>query len=60
MAIKSNGFFRSAYNALIEARQRQASHYVNGALMMLDDETLKLHGYSRDELRASHTRRFFS
>lgn len=47
------GFFRSALNSLIEARARQANHYVNGALLMLDDETLAKNGYSRETLRRS-------
>jgi len=45
------GFFRSAFNAFLAARERQADRYVNGALLMLDDETLKAHGYTRAELR---------
>ena len=45
------GFFRSALDAFIAARQRWANSYVNGALLMLDDETLKAHGYNRAELR---------
>lgn len=45
------GFFRSAMDALVEARARQATRYVNGALLMLDDETLKAHGYTREQLR---------
>lgn len=44
-------FFRSAIDALVDARTRQASRYVNGALLMLDDETLKAHGYTREQLR---------
>ncbi len=44
------GFFRNAMDALVEARQRQANRYVNSALLMLDDETLKAHGYTRAEL----------
>jgi len=51
VATRTNGFFRSAFKALIAARERQASSYVNGALLMLDDETLKAHGYSRADLR---------
>ena len=46
-----NGFFRNAVDALVEARQRQVNRYVNGALLMLDDETLKSHGYDRNELK---------
>ena len=45
-----NGFFRSALNAFVEARQREAERYVNGVLLSLDDETLKSHGYNRAEL----------
>jgi hypothetical protein len=44
------GFFRSAMDALVEARTRQADRYVNGALLMLDDETLRAHGYNREDL----------
>ncbi|MET0170687.1 MAG: hypothetical protein ABW191_09955 [Aliihoeflea sp.] len=44
------GFFRNAMNALVEARTRQADRYVNGALLMLDDETLRAHGYKREDL----------
>jgi hypothetical protein len=47
------GIFRSALNSLIEARARQATHYVNGALLMLDDETLAKNGYDRESLRRS-------
>ncbi|TWH01052.1 hypothetical protein L598_000100000330 [Mesorhizobium sp. J18] len=46
-----HGFFRNAMAALIAAREKQASRYVSGALLMLDDETLKAHGYSRAELK---------
>ncbi|WP_274424397.1 hypothetical protein [Chelativorans sp. YIM 93263] len=45
------GFFRNAMDALMDARQRQVRRYVNGALLMLDDETLRAHGYTREELR---------
>jgi secreted protein with Ig-like and vWFA domain len=51
VATKRTGFFRNAYNAVIAARARQANSYVNGALLMLDDETLRAHGYDRAELR---------
>jgi hypothetical protein len=49
-------FFRAALDSLVEARARQASQYVNGALLMLDDETLKAHGYSREQLRKTGAR----
>ncbi len=44
------GFFRGAFDALVEARAKQASRYVNGALLMLDDRTLAANGYDRAEL----------
>ncbi|MBO6716824.1 MAG: hypothetical protein JJ913_02580 [Rhizobiaceae bacterium] len=47
------GFFRRAFDAMVEAREKQAQRYVNGALMMLDDETLRTHGVSRDQLRGA-------
>lgn len=40
------GFFE----AMMDARSRQAKAYVNGALLMLDDKTLEAHGYNRKEL----------
>lgn len=45
------GFFGQALDAIIEARSRQVAGYVNGTLLMLDDETLKAHGYDRSELK---------
>jgi hypothetical protein len=45
------GFFRSAMDAIVEARTRQADRYVNSALLMLDDATLRAHGHNPDELR---------
>ncbi|WP_352475359.1 MULTISPECIES: hypothetical protein [unclassified Mesorhizobium] len=45
------GFFRNAVKALIEARQREASRYVSGVLLGFDDETLKAHGYDREQLK---------
>lgn len=47
----SRGFFRGAMNALVSARAKQVDRYVNGALLMLDDDTLKAHGYTREELK---------
>jgi hypothetical protein len=46
-----NGFFRTAFDAFMASRERQANRYVNNVLLSLDDETLKAHGYSRAELR---------
>ncbi|MBW6422698.1 hypothetical protein KX729_14670 [Rhizobium sp. XQZ8] len=44
-------FFRNAFNRMVEARERQVARYVNGALLNLDDETLKGLGTNREELR---------
>ncbi|HTV68695.1 MAG TPA: hypothetical protein VMF90_09170 [Rhizobiaceae bacterium] len=54
----SPGFFRNALNTLVAARQRQADRYVSGALLALDDETLKAHGYKREELTRRVSYRF--
>ena len=45
------GFLARAFDGLVEARMRQANHYVNGTLLMLDDATLKAHGYDREALK---------
>lgn len=46
----ANSFFRNAFDRVVAARERQASRYVNGALMYLDDDSLKALGTSREEL----------
>lgn len=45
------GIIASTMDSLVRARTRQVNRYVNGALLMLDDETLKAHGYNRAELQ---------
>lgn len=50
MAQRKN-FMSSAFDAMVNARTRQANAYVNGALLMLDDNTLKSHGYNRKDLQ---------
>ncbi|MFB9951811.1 hypothetical protein ACFFP0_23425 [Rhizobium puerariae] len=47
----ATSFFRTVLNRMVEARERQVARYVNGALLNLDDETLKGLGTSREELR---------
>jgi hypothetical protein len=47
----ANSFFRNAFNRMVDARERQMSRYVNGALLSLDEQTLKNLGTSREELR---------
>lgn len=46
--------FRSALDAMVEARQREVTKYVNTALLMLDDETLSSRGLDRRSLRKGH------
>jgi hypothetical protein len=41
---------RYRFNRVVEARQRQAQRYVNGALLALDDESLERAGYDRKSL----------
>jgi hypothetical protein len=45
------GFFRYAFNAYLQAREKQAERYVASALLGLDDETLRSYGYNRAELK---------
>jgi hypothetical protein len=54
----ANSFFRNAFDRVVEARERQASRYVNGALMYLDDESLKALGTNREELRRKGATRY--
>lgn len=52
-------FFHTALDAVVTARARQAQSYVNGALLMLDDETLASHGYNRKDLQRHVGHRLF-
>jgi hypothetical protein len=45
------GYFRTAMDAFIASRQREANRYVSSILLSMDDKTLRSHGYSRSELR---------
>ena len=49
------GFFRNAMDAMIAAREKQAQRYVTGALLMMDDETLRANGHSRTDLQRRNT-----
>ena len=44
--------FRSTFERMIAARERQARRYVANVLQNLDDETLARGGYDRAELRS--------
>ncbi len=46
----NTGFLQRLYHGLIEARERQVRPHVNAALLMLDDDTLRAHGYKREDL----------
>ncbi|MGI9366752.1 MAG: hypothetical protein ACR2O8_16335 [Rhizobiaceae bacterium] len=43
--------FKSTFDRMVAAREKQARRYVNGALMNLDDATLEQAGISREHLR---------
>lgn len=45
-----HGFFRSALDAMMAARERQANRYLAGVLLKYDDDTLRANGYSRADL----------
>ena len=47
--MQTRSFLRHMMDSLVEARARQASRFVNGALTMLDDDALKARGLSRDQ-----------
>jgi len=44
------GFFRNVFDALVEARTRQAQRQVNTFLLTLDDATLAANGWDRRAL----------
>ena len=47
----NKSFFSAAFDAMVEARSRQARQYVNGALLMMDDKTLESCGFDRAQLK---------
>lgn len=47
----AKSFLRTAFNNLVEARQRRADLYTTGALLSLDDASLQAMGLTREELR---------
>ncbi|MCO5730277.1 hypothetical protein [Rhizobium sp. SSA_523] len=54
----ANSFFRTAFDRVVAARERQAHRYVNGALLYLDDESLEALGTNRAELARKGARRY--
>jgi hypothetical protein len=53
----AKSFLRTALDNLVEARQRRADLYATGALLSLDDASLKAMGLTRDELRRRPSQR---
>ena len=47
----AKSFFRTTFDRVIEARERQVGRDVNGALLNLDTQSLKALGTTREELR---------
>lgn len=47
----NKSFFSVAFDRIVEARSRQARQYVNGALLMVDDQTLKSYGLDREQIK---------
>ena len=47
----TTGFFRTALDAFIAGRQRQADHQVRRFIEGLSDETLRYYGYDCPDLR---------
>lgn len=48
---KRSGFFTRFFNAMVEARTRQAERVVAEHLLSFDDKTLKDLGYDKADLR---------
>lgn len=44
--------FRKTFDRMIAAREKQARRFVNGALLNLDDSTLKSAGLNRADIKA--------
>jgi hypothetical protein len=53
----AKSFLRIALDNFVEARQRRADLYANGALLALDDKSLSAMGLNRDELRRKPAQR---
>lgn len=51
------GFFRNALDAMMAARERQASRYVASMLLKYDDEILQASGFRRAELEKRASQR---
>jgi hypothetical protein len=47
---RERGFFRSAMDAMIASREREAKRQINDMLLSFDDRTLAAYGYKRSDL----------
>ncbi|MGV1914609.1 hypothetical protein [uncultured Agrobacterium sp.] len=47
----SKSIFRTAFERVVEARQRQADRHVSSAMLNLDATTIAAFGATREELR---------
>lgn len=54
----ARNIFRTAFDRVVEARERQVRRYVNGALLSFDDETLKTLGHRREDMIKEGTSAF--
>lgn len=56
----ARNFFHNAFDRMIKARELQARRYVNGSIMHLDDDKLKMLGRTREEIkREGHQAYYF-
>ncbi len=46
----ARNIFRTAFDRVIEARERQVRRYLNGTLLSLDDDQLKSLGRRREDV----------
>ena len=47
---RRRGFFRSAMDAMIASREREAKRQINDMLLSFDDQALAAYGYKRADL----------
>tara|TARA_Y100000815_G_scaffold23077_1_gene19436 strand:+ start:787 stop:960 length:174 start_codon:yes stop_codon:yes gene_type:complete len=55
----ARNFLHTAYDRMVTARERQVRRYVNGALLQLDDDSLKILGRSREEINREGYQTYF-
>jgi uncharacterized protein YjiS (DUF1127 family) len=55
----ARNFLHTAYDRMVTARERQVRRYVNGALLQLDDDSLKILGRTREEINREGYQTYF-